>query len=80
MSMDECNEALDDLDKDCDFLDAEDDVDIKDRELLDSNLAFKMAITDEDARKIIEGKQLKWLMSPKDDERSCITFHMIFVE
>ena len=59
MSMDECNEALDDLDKDCAFLDAEDDVDIKDRELLDSNLAFKMAITDEDARKIIEGKQLK---------------------
>ena len=59
MSMDEGNEALDDLDKDCDFLDAEDDVDFKDRELLDSNLAFKMAITDEDARKIIEGKQLK---------------------
>ena len=48
-------------------LSSEDDVDFKDRELLDSNLAFKMAITDEDARKIIEGKQLKWLMNPKDD-------------
>lgn len=79
MSTDECNEALDDLDKDCDFLDAEDEVDFKDRELLDSNLAFKMAITDEDARKIIEGKQLKWLINQKDDKRSCITFHMLFV-
>jgi hypothetical protein len=56
----ECNEALDEigLDKDCEFLDAEDG-DLKEREYSESNLAFKTAITDEDARKIIAGKQLK---------------------
>ena len=57
---DYCNEAIDelDIDKDSEFLDAEDG-DFKDAEYLESNLAFKRAISDEDARKIIEGKQLK---------------------
>ena len=59
-TIDDCIEALDDLDldKDCEFLDAEEG-DFKDPEYLDSNKVFKTAITDEDARKIIEGKQLK---------------------
>ena len=46
------------MDKDSEFLDAEDG-EYKDRDYSESNLAFKTAITDEDARKIIEGKQLK---------------------
>ena len=58
--VDDCNEALEvlDLDKDCEFLDAEDG-EFKEPEQLDPNLTFKTAITEEDARKIIEGKQLK---------------------
>ena len=58
--VDDCNEALEELeiDKDCEFLDAEDS-EFKDVEYLEPNLAFKTAITEEDARKIIEGKQLK---------------------
>ena len=56
----DCNETLDeiDMDKDCDFLDAEDS-EFKERQYLESNSAFKTAITDGDARKIIAGKQLK---------------------
>ena len=56
----DCNKALNeiDVDNDCEFLDAEDG-EFKEREYLESNLAFKTAITDADARKIIEGKQLK---------------------
>ena len=49
----EAIEALED-----DFLDAEEG-EFKDPDYSASNVAFKTAITDEDARKIIEGKQLK---------------------
>ena len=56
----DCNKALNeiDMDNDCEFLDAEEG-EFKEREYLESNLAFKTAITDDDARKIIAGKQLK---------------------
>ena len=57
--IDGCTEALEELDmEDCEFLDAEDG-ELKDTEYLEPNLTFKTAITEEDARKIIEGKQLK---------------------
>ena len=49
-------EAIDALEDE--FLDAEEG-EFKDPDYSASNLAFKTAITDEDARKIIEGKQLK---------------------
>ena len=45
-------------DQEGEFLDAEEG-EFKDPEYSASVLAFKTAITDEDARKIIEGKQLK---------------------
>ena len=45
-------------DQEGEFLDAEEG-EFKDPEYSASSLAFKTAITDEDARKIIEGKQLK---------------------
>ena len=45
------------MDRDCEFLDAEDN-EFKDSPYLEPNLTFKTAITEDDARKIIEGKQL----------------------
>ena len=56
-SIEEANDAIED-DQECEFLDAEEG-EFKDPDFSASNLAFKTAITDEDARKIIEGKQLK---------------------
>ena len=56
-SIEEANDAIED-DQECEFLDAEEG-ELKDPDFSASNLAFKTAITDEDARKIIEGKQLK---------------------
>ena len=56
-SVEEAFNAYED-DQECEFLDAEEG-EFKDPDYSTSNLAFKTAITDDEARKIIEGKQLK---------------------
>ena len=56
-SVEEAFDAYED-DQECEFLDAEEG-EFKDPDYSTSNLAFKTSITDDEARKIIEGKQLK---------------------